>query len=305
MAFDPKQKFANRQGLDLYFYRYGSDIDNAKPVAVIDYANSVSLELSSDIVWATGGRGHKRMVGFKNPYEGTLTIETQISDGALLSLLSGGKGQMEGDTVKFRDVDEENNYFIIKGYTVYKSEEGVIGYEEVIAHKAMVQPGFSTSYTGDGDPQSLSIPFQLAADDNDDVVSIRRCDEDMSPFAPSEVAKTPDPDIQILGMKVSDLIGKDIKILKDGSVEGTLHHVKYEGFSSNPEEKEGNYFPIKLSGTGSSMTLTKTGKDPKTVDFDPEIVALIPNNETTLKIEVDGKEVITLNFEDAILEKSE
>lgn len=181
MALDKTKKLANRQGLDLYFYKYGADVEPNSPVAVIDFANSVAIELSSDLVWATGGRGFKKIVGFKNPSEGTLTITTQITNNVLLSLLSGGDGQGTEEEFKFSDADTKNNYFIIKGYTLYKAEDGSIAYEELTACKAMVAPGFSTSYTGDGDPQSVDIEFQLAADDNDDVLILKRSDESSEP----------------------------------------------------------------------------------------------------------------------------
>ena len=182
MALDKTKKLANRQGLDLYFYKYGEDITPESPLAVIDFANEVAIELSSDLVWATGGRGFKKLVGFKNPYEGTLTITTQITNNVLLSLLSGGDGAgTEEEGFKCTDVDSKNNYFIIKGYTLYKAEDGSIAYEELTACKAMVAPGFSTSYTGDGDPQSIDIEFQLAADENDDVLILKRSDTTSEP----------------------------------------------------------------------------------------------------------------------------
>ena len=58
MAFDGTKKLANRYGLNLYFYKYGQK--DAAPCAVIDFANEVSIELSTDLVWATGeiGRAH-------------------------------------------------------------------------------------------------------------------------------------------------------------------------------------------------------------------------------------------------------
>lgn len=181
MAFDRTKKLANRYGLNLYFYKYGAE--EATPLAKIDFANEVSFELSSDLVWATGGRGFKRMVGFKNPYEGTMTITTQITNNVLLGILTGGDGSAdpEDGVFKFSDKDEQNNYFTIKGYTVYKGEDGTVVYEEVVAYKAMVSPNFSNTYTGDGDPQSIEIEFQLAADENDDVLSLKRGDTDEEP----------------------------------------------------------------------------------------------------------------------------
>ena len=191
MAFDGTKKLANRYGLNLYFYKYGQA--DAAPCAVIDFANEVAIELSTDLVWATGGQGFKKMVGFKNPYEGTLTITTQITNNTLLSLLSGGDGELANGKAVFSDTDKQNNYFVIKGYTSYKAEDGTVAYEEITAHKAMVAPGFSTSYTGDGDPQSIDIEFQLAADSDNNVLTLWRDGENMEPKSTPVEPEQPAP----------------------------------------------------------------------------------------------------------------
>ena len=191
MAFDGTKKLANRYGLNLYFYKYGQA--DAAPCAVIDFANEVAIELSTDLVWATGGQGFKKMVGFKNPYEGTLTITTQITNNTLLSLLSGGEGELVNGKAIFSDTDKQNNYFVIKGYTSYKAEDGTVAYEEITAHKAMVAPGFSTSYTGDGDPQSIDIEFQLAADSDNNVLTLWRDGENMEPKSTPVEPEQPAP----------------------------------------------------------------------------------------------------------------
>ena len=191
MAFDGTKKLANRYGLNLYFYKYGQA--DAAPCAVIDFANEVAIELSTDLVWATGGQGFKKMVGFKNPYEGTLTITTQITNNTLLSLLSGGDGELVNGKAIFSDTDKQNNYFVIKGYTSYKAEDGTVAYEQITAHKAMVAPGFSTSYTGDGDPQSIDIEFQLAADSDNNVLTLWRDGENMEPKSTPVEPEQPAP----------------------------------------------------------------------------------------------------------------
>lgn len=201
MAFDGTKKLANRYGLNLYFYKYGQK--DAAPCAVIDFANEVSIELSTDLVWATGGQGFKKMVGFKNPYEGTLTITTQITNNTLLSLLSGGDGELANGKAVFSDTDKQNNYFVIKGYTSYKAEDGTVAYEEITAHKAMVAPGFSTSYTGDGDPQSIDIEFQLAADGDNNVLTLWRDGENMEPKSTPVEPENPNPVTPVAVMGVT------------------------------------------------------------------------------------------------------
>ena len=117
------------------------------------------------------------------------------------------------------------------------------------------------------------------------------------------VAKTTDV---ILGKSVSDMIGNDVKVMEDGSVTGTLKYVDnfVEFNSTKVSEQSGHYFPVKLTQTGTKMTIKTNGtaKANKTnMDFDPELLLRVSNNDTTFTIEVDGAEVVTFNFKDAIL----
>ena len=109
----------------------------------------------------------------------------------------------------------------------------------------------------------------------------------------------------LLGKRVSSLVGNDLKVLKDGTVTGTLKKVTgYTDFSSNPEEQSGYYFPFKLTKTGKKMSLKKNGvaaEGKENMTFDPEIILRV-SKEDTWKIEVDESEVITFNFEKAVLE---
>lgn len=107
-----------------------------------------------------------------------------------------------------------------------------------------------------------------------------------------------------MGKSVSDLIGTDVKVYADGSVTGTLKNVS--GFtefnSADVNEQSGHYFPLRLTQTGSKMTLktngvAKPGKE--NMDFDPELLFRVADKNTTFTVEVDGKEVVTLNFKNA------
>ena len=109
----------------------------------------------------------------------------------------------------------------------------------------------------------------------------------------------------LLGKKASDLVGEDLCVYEDGTVEGTLKAVTgYTGFSSEEEEQSGQYFPFKLTKTGKKMSLKKNGvaaEGKENMTFDPEIILRV-SKEDTWKIEVDESEVITFNFEKAVLE---
>lgn len=108
-----------------------------------------------------------------------------------------------------------------------------------------------------------------------------------------------------MGKTVSELIGIDIEVYADGSVAGTLKNVTdfTEFNSTDVNEQSGHYFPLHLTQTGTKMTLktngvAKPGKE--NMDFDPDIIFRVADKDTTFTIEVDGKEVVTLNFKKAI-----
>lgn len=107
----------------------------------------------------------------------------------------------------------------------------------------------------------------------------------------------------IEGKKVSDLIGKDVKVGPDGSVSGTLPYVpEYPGFSSDSKEQSGYYFPVYIDRDGDKITTVKDGVT-RTATFpdDHLLVARLNSQNTTLKISVDDTEITTLNFSGATL----
>lgn len=106
----------------------------------------------------------------------------------------------------------------------------------------------------------------------------------------------------LLGKSSSEMIEKDVRVLADGSVMGTLKKVEnYTGFSSKKEEQSGNYFPFHLTQTGTTMSI-KGGTTPKeNIPFDSDIVLRVDSTKV-FNIEVDGKLVVTLKFDKATLE---
>lgn len=186
-------KMANRYGLNLKL----TNIKDENDTAVIDFANEVSLEISGEITWATGGQGHVKMIGFKDPKEGTLKISTQVTTMQVMQLLAGGKLTDKGNKVSFKDDGKiAFKYYKIEGDTVWKDEEGVVYNEKVTVYKALVKPNYSVTYNGSGDPTSIDIEFELAVDKEGNFVDIERSeatDEDeTTENSGSEV--TPDPD---------------------------------------------------------------------------------------------------------------
>lgn len=170
-------QMANRAGLDVLIYEFGKEKGTAKQVT-IDYANSVSVNLSREIVWATGGQTAAKMIGFKDPYEGSISIETQVQTTELLNLLADEELNTETGTVTFKnDVTVAPKYYVIEGTTVYQDKAGTVYAEEIKAYKALVKPNYDVTYDGSGDPQSITVEFELAQDDDGNVFTITRKDK--------------------------------------------------------------------------------------------------------------------------------
>lgn len=110
----------------------------------------------------------------------------------------------------------------------------------------------------------------------------------------------------LLGKNVSEMVGDDLSVSKDGAATGTFHHVTgFTDFSSKPEEQEGYYFPFKLAQTGTLMTIKKNGvagEGKENMVFDPDIILRVSKDDT-FSIEVDSEPVITLTFSGATFEE--
>lgn len=122
-------------------------------------------------------------------------------------------------------------------------------------------------------------------------------------------ASVPEQTVTLLGKSVSEMISEDTVIREGGAVMGTLRYVEnFLEFSDNPEEQSGHYFPVVLSVTGNNMTLKKNGvviPNRENVPFDRELLLRVPNQSDEFTVEVDGVEVLTLSFHQAIFEEEE
>lgn len=133
----------------------------------------------------------------------------------------------------------------------------------------------------------------------------RGCRGRQKPLIGSDKLTIPAQSQTLLGKSVSELIGTDVKVYADGTVYGTLKNVtEFTEFNeAEPDEQSGYYFPLHLTQTGEKMTLKKNGVSKAgklDMDFDADIIFRVDDANTTFTIEVDGAEVVTLNFKNAI-----
>ena len=189
MSNTANKKMANRCGLDLKIYDYvpSGDISSSDVKYTIDFANEVSIELSSDMVWATGGKEHNKLVGFNNAIEGTLKISTQMVTTELIALISG---HQDGATVVFKNSSDAPKSYIIVGETVWVDEEGTSHSEKITIYKASAKRSYNVTYNGDGDPQSLDVEFELGANADNMVMDVLRGEEE------SEVPEEPETPVE-------------------------------------------------------------------------------------------------------------
>ncbi len=110
----------------------------------------------------------------------------------------------------------------------------------------------------------------------------------------------------LLGKTVSALISADTAVLADGTVVGTLKYVNdYTEYDpGNANMQKGNFFPVKLTKSGTTLKTNVSGTEKEQAfPDDNTLVIRIPSEKTTVKISVDDSEITTLNFKAAILKK--
>lgn len=114
------------------------------------------------------------------------------------------------------------------------------------------------------------------------------------------------------GVNYSDMMGKDTRILSDGSVVGVLPYIKgYTGFGSgNKKNQEGNYFPLHI-GIKGAKKLKKTAPAEEaenhkevTLDDSKDIIIHISGNDAAYNILGDDDNVLaSINFKNVTLLK--
>lgn len=119
---------------------------------------------------------------------------------------------------------------------------------------------------------------------------------------PTDVIEMMKASANLLGKRVGELVGNDVRVLADGTVLGTIKMVEnYTGFSGDKSEQSGHFFPFLLNKKGTTMSI-KGGTTPReNIPYDPEIVLKVDKTKK-FTIEVDGQFVVELKFDQATFE---
>lgn len=169
-------KIANRYGLHTKVFNYPK-ADNDSPVLTIDFANITDIELTSDVIWATGNRNHDNQVPFDEPYQGSFTFQTQCIPLQLLALITNDAVSNDvGEVVFKNDLNgtASPKFYVLESDTIWKDENGEILNETMTAYKARPRKNYTASYSGTGDPQSISVVFDMVGDPTGNVLKIER-----------------------------------------------------------------------------------------------------------------------------------
>lgn len=123
------KQMANREVCDLIFQEYKTK----KPFLAVDYANTSSVELTGENVYAYGGKGHPKKVTFSGEKGGTMTIETQIQTPKLWELMSGGTSSSTAKYLKKVEavVASENKITLTEDKTIDKGSVCVYKADDV------------------------------------------------------------------------------------------------------------------------------------------------------------------------------
>lgn len=81
------KKTANRCGMDFTAFDYAT----GKPALTFPFINEYALDLKRSRTFATGNPSQANLVGFDDPYEGTVKVSTQIIPIELIALVAGGE----------------------------------------------------------------------------------------------------------------------------------------------------------------------------------------------------------------------
>lgn len=176
MAVTKTTQMSNRYGLDVTVYA-ATDTTMTTPLITIPFANISEINISADRTWATGGQTHSNKIGFNNPIQGTLKLSTQIMTADLLNVMAGGTAGSGTTSVVFQDaVNSMPKYYILKATTVWQDEVGGVYDETLTFHKACPKIALNISYSGDGEPTSCDIEFDLLANGSNQVMTSARAD---------------------------------------------------------------------------------------------------------------------------------
>lgn len=95
------KRWAVREAADVTFY----DLTTGDPIVTLNTLKMTDVETSGETVYARGGRGNAKLVGFSSNREASVTLQDAIFDNEAMALLTGNKVTPGAKTIqKFEDI---------------------------------------------------------------------------------------------------------------------------------------------------------------------------------------------------------
>ncbi len=121
-------KFGVKEVMDVILY----DMETGTPVIFFDTLKTSNLEMTSEKVYARGGKGNAKLLTWELNKEGKLTIEDALLSPKSLELLSGNAGEIGSKTIYQREVcpvdNSADNPTITLAYKPKETAENIIIY---------------------------------------------------------------------------------------------------------------------------------------------------------------------------------
>lgn len=97
MANTAPNRWAVREAAEATFY----NLDTGAPVVTLNTLKMTEVSTTGETVYAQGGRGNAKLVGFSGDREATVALQDAIFDNEALAMLTGNKIGTEAKTLEF------------------------------------------------------------------------------------------------------------------------------------------------------------------------------------------------------------
>ena len=104
-------KFGAKEVMDVVLY----DMETNKPVIQFDSLKTSSISVTSEKVYARGGKGNPKLITWEINKEATLTIEDALISPKSLELISGIARKVGVQTIRMRQTTEYDENGVNKG----------------------------------------------------------------------------------------------------------------------------------------------------------------------------------------------
>lgn len=142
------------------------DLETGKPIVTLETLKTTGVSTSGETVYARGGRGNAKLVGFSSNRESTLTLEDAIFDNEAVAMLTGNNLATGVKTIDFNEKKSTQSDKIVLSKTpknnvltsVFKlNADGTNGDEYTLGAPATAGGGDNKEYSYDTATKTLTV----------------------------------------------------------------------------------------------------------------------------------------------------